>query len=78
MNLITWGIKKINTVELKPAVLYLHPWEIDAAQPKIKAGAITRFRHYSKLDQVEDKVKKILIEFEFGTVSDVIYKNFSS
>ncbi len=78
LGLITWGIKRINTVELKPAVLYVHPWEIDAGQPKIKVGKITRFRHYAKLDQVENKIKKILSEFEFGTVSDVIYKNFSS
>ncbi len=78
LSLITRGIKRINTIESKPAVLYVHPWEIDAEQPKISVRKITRFRHYAKLDQVENKIKKILSEFEFGTAVDLINKNLCS
>ena len=78
LSLVNWGIKRINNIEKKPAVLYLHPWEIDAEQPELKVGKITRFRHYSKLDKVENKIKKILSAFEFGTASDLISRTLSS
>jgi polysaccharide deacetylase family protein (PEP-CTERM system associated) len=44
-----WGIKHLNHTEAQPAVVYLHPWEIDPSQPRIRAGRLSRFRHYCNL-----------------------------
>lgn len=53
------------------AVVYMHPWEIDAAQPRIEVDAKTRLRHYGNLPLVAGKLKRLLSDFEFGAVSEV-------
>jgi len=66
------GIKRINTKEHQPAVLYFHPWEIDPGQPRIKAGYRSRFRHYLNLHSTEEKVRSLLAELRFGTMRQVL------
>ena len=67
-----WGIGRINSHERQPAIFYLHPWEIDPAQPRLEAGAISRFRHYRNLDKTEGRLKRLLSDFRFGRLTDVI------
>ena len=63
------ALKKINNQENKPFIFYLHPWEIDFAQPKMKhARALSRFRHYNNLDKTENRFVRLLEEFEFGPI----------
>ena len=66
------GIRRLNEQEHRPAIFYLHPWELDPAQPRLNAGALSRFRHYSNLDQTEPRLRRLLSEFQFGTISDVL------
>jgi polysaccharide deacetylase family protein (PEP-CTERM system associated) len=40
-----WGISRVNRLENRPAIFYLHPWEIDPDQPRLRAGLLSRFRH---------------------------------
>ncbi|MBI1425236.1 MAG: DUF3473 domain-containing protein [Gammaproteobacteria bacterium] len=58
--------------EHKPIVFYLHPWEIDHAQPRVKASALSTFRHYNNLDKCEGRLEKLLQDFSFTTMSDVL------
>ncbi|GFO53862.1 hypothetical protein GMSM_08690 [Geomonas sp. Red276] len=51
------GISRINTVEGKPVVLYVHPWEIDPDQPRITARFKSRLRHYFNLTKTEAKLR---------------------
>ena len=63
------ALKKINNQEKKPFIFYLHPWEIDFVQPKMKhARALSRFRHYNNLDKTENRFVRLLEEFEFGPI----------
>ncbi len=40
---------------------YLHPWEIDPGQPRIKDAPLkSRFRHYVNLSKCEPKLKRLL------------------
>jgi len=40
---------------------YLHPWEIDPEQPRIKDASLkSRFRHYVGLSRCESKLKRLL------------------
>jgi len=56
-----------------PALFYLHPWELDANQPRVaKLSLSQKFRHYRNLDQTEEKLKRLLTDFEFTTVSEVL------
>lgn len=73
-GIISMGIKRINNMESQPAVVYMHPWEIDCEQPRFRVKKLTAVRHYAKLNTVENKIKKILSEFKFGSVSELINK----
>lgn len=67
-----FGIRRVNTVEQRPVVFYLHPWEIDPAQPRIDAPAVSRFRHYYNLGATESRLKRLLSEFRFGPAIDLL------
>lgn len=56
----------------QPAVVYLHPWEFDPAQPRIPgAPLLSRFRHYVNLGKTESRLRTLLNEFEFAPMCDV-------
>ena len=65
-----WGLGAINRRELRPFVFYLHPWEIDPAQPRVSASLLSRFRHYTNLGKCEERLRRLLGEFQFGTARD--------
>jgi polysaccharide deacetylase family protein (PEP-CTERM system associated) len=67
-----WGIARLNAVEQRPAVFYIHPWEIDPDQPRLGAGWLGRFRHYRNLDKTESRLRALLSEFRFGTVDSLL------
>jgi polysaccharide deacetylase family protein (PEP-CTERM system associated) len=66
------GIDTLNTVEGKPAIFYLHPWELDPDQPRLNGSAVSRFRHYYNLAGTEGRLRRLLREFRFGTVAEVL------
>ena len=67
-----WGIRYLNRREGQPAVVYLHPWEVDPAQPRLPAGPLSRFRHYTNLHRMEERFVRLLQDFSFGTMSEVL------
>ena len=67
-----WGLQRINRVEGRPFVFYLHPWELDPGQPRvIGANPKSRFRHYLNLHKTEGRFRRILGEFSFAPVREV-------
>ena len=57
----------------KPGVFYLHPWEVDTGQPRIKeASALSKFRHYNHLGACEKRLQQLLNDFRFGTMSNLM------
>lgn len=72
MSVTEWAIRRLNEVERERAVVYLHPWEIDPAQPRIKAAFFSRFRHYTNLEKTEGRVRKILGEFQFEPMREIL------
>jgi polysaccharide deacetylase family protein (PEP-CTERM system associated) len=67
-----WGIRRINTREQRPAIFYMHPWEIDPEQPRLAATLLSRFRHYRNLDQTEHRLRQLLSDFRFGTMRGLL------
>lgn len=67
-----WGIARVNQVERRPAVFYLHPWEIDPDQPRLKAGHVSMFRHYRNLEDTENRLRRLLTDFRFDTVDSLV------
>jgi polysaccharide deacetylase family protein (PEP-CTERM system associated) len=67
-----WGIARINRIERRPAIFYLHPWEIDPKQPRLPAGALGRFRHYRNLNKTEARMRRLLEDFQFAPLRAVL------
>lgn len=65
------GLKRINAAG-RPFAFYLHPWEIDPGQPRVKVGAVSRFRHYTNLARCEGRLRRLLGEFTFRPMIEVL------
>jgi polysaccharide deacetylase family protein (PEP-CTERM system associated) len=70
--LIRAGLKQINEQQRRPFTFYLHPWEVDPEQPRVKVGAVSRFRHYTNLNRCEPRLRELLGDFKFSTMRDVL------
>jgi len=67
-----WAISRVNITDRKPAIFYVHPWEIDAAQPRVPGvGLKTRFRHYINLHRTESRLVQLLADFRWDTIRNV-------
>ncbi len=65
-------MRKVNETG-RPTVFYLHPWELDPDQPRVKKLPLSkRIRHYRNLDQTEKRFVKLLNDFEFTTIREVL------
>ena len=58
--------------EGKPAALYLHPWELDPEQPRARAPAFARFRHYVNLGRTLPRLEALLARFRFASLERVL------
>jgi polysaccharide deacetylase family protein (PEP-CTERM system associated) len=67
-----WAIRRVNDHERMPAVVYLHPWEVDPAQPRINANRVSRFRHYTNLDRTEPRLERLVSDFKFAPLGRVL------
>ena len=65
------GLRQVNSRQ-QPFIFYLHPWEIDPDQPKVEAGWFSRFRHYNNLEKCEPRLQRLMQDFQFGTVWQVL------
>lgn len=66
-------LRRINRSADQPFVFYLHPWEHDTGQPRLKAGSrLSRFRHYVNLSGTQRKLEALLGTFRFGRLCDVV------
>lgn len=67
------ALRHIIELERKPAVLYIHPWELDPDQPRLRGGAwVSRFRQYVHLDQAEGKLRNLLVRWRFAPIRDLL------
>jgi hypothetical protein len=55
-----------------PAVLYLHPWEIDPGQPRLRVRGLGRLTHYTNLARTEGRLRRLLRRFRFAPMEDVL------
>lgn len=63
------GLRRINRAG-RPFTTYLHPWEFDPGQPRIRAGRLRSFRHYVNLRRTESRLVRLMRDFSFGTISE--------
>jgi polysaccharide deacetylase family protein (PEP-CTERM system associated) len=66
------AIRRLNRKEDQPAMVYLHPWEIDPDQPRLAACWRSRFRQYQNLQTTEKKLSRLLEDFSWAPMSKVL------
>jgi polysaccharide deacetylase family protein (PEP-CTERM system associated) len=65
-------VRRINEQDSKPCVFYFHPWELDPEQPRPDNLSLkTRFRHYLNLERMEDRLERLLGDFQWDRVDRV-------
>ena len=53
-----------------PGVFYLHPWEVDPDQPRLRVSLSARLRHYTGLRRTIPRLQRLLGEFRFTAIAD--------
>jgi len=67
------SFRRINNRQNRPFMFYIHPWEIDPDQMRMDfVSRSTRFRHYTNLKSTHSKLCRLLSDFPFTTMGNVI------
>jgi len=75
-NIIKNEVSKLNKMNT-PAIAYIHSWEMDIDHPKIRLPWAKGFAHYINLKECEEKFNKLIIDFEFVTIKELIKNNLT-
>ena len=66
------GVKRILRSGM-PYVFYIHPWEIDPGQPRVRGLKRShRFRHYVNLGRAEKRFDALLRDFTWTTMRELL------
>jgi hypothetical protein len=77
-----WGLRKAEPAAVleaiaannrrgDPAVLTVHPWEIDPAPPHVRLPAPLAFAHYYRLSGFRARLREMLAGAEFGPLCEL-------
>lgn len=65
------AIRRINR-EGAPAIVYLHPWELDPEEPPVPGvSALSHFRHRVNINKTEGRLHALLRELRFAPLREV-------
>ena len=71
-NIFRAGVKRILNKK-QPYVFYIHPWEIDGAQPRVQGISKQHtFRHYLNLKKCDKRWSRLLGDFKWMTVAELL------
>src|SRR5690606_19579298 len=66
-----YKLRQIN--KIMNGIFYIHPWELDPGHPYLpRLPARIRLPHYFNLKSTERKIRKLLNDFEFVPLRDII------
>jgi polysaccharide deacetylase family protein (PEP-CTERM system associated) len=68
-NMIRSFIQKLNN-QGQPALIYIHPRELDHDNPRIKLPLVKKFVLDARLERTEKRLVRLLDDFNFTTVSN--------
>ncbi len=65
-------LARVHAADRQPGVFYFHPWELDPDQPRVAGASLrSRFRHYTNLRTMEQRVDRLLTDFAWGRMDEV-------
>jgi polysaccharide deacetylase family protein (PEP-CTERM system associated) len=71
LAVLTTAFRRMNDAG-QPAVLYLHPWEIDPDQPRVPVRGLGRLTHYTNLAGTLERLRALLTRFPFARMDEVL------
>lgn len=67
-----WAMRRVNVRDKQACIFYFHPWEIDPEQPRVTDLSLkSRFRHYTNLRHMQEKLRTVLREFAWDRMDRV-------
>ena len=67
--LTRYGLRQSIAKRRTPPLFYIHPWELDPDQPRVKLGPVAGVRHYLGLAGTEGKLKRLLQDADFISIA---------
>ena len=64
------ALRQVN--KKRAGMVYVHPWELDINQPRMKVSPLIWLSHYLNLNSTEKKLGKLLDRFAFVPLGDLI------
>ena len=64
------GIKTVN--KKRPAIFYIHPWEVYSETPRLKLPLFSRFVTYWRINPNLSKLEKLLKQFKFTSINKIL------
>ncbi len=55
-----------------PGTFYVHPWELDPTQPRLRVPWHAALRHYTGLHRTEPRLRRLLRDFRFTAIEDTV------
>ncbi len=67
-----WMLQQVNKQDEQSAIFYFHPWEIDPGQPRVAGIDLkTRFRHYVNIGRTEQRLARLLDDFQWDRMDNI-------
>lgn len=71
-RLTKWGILSFNHYK-GPAIVYLHPWELDEDKPRLRLPLKWKIIYEYNVISMRNKVEQLFNDFQFATISEVVF-----
>lgn len=73
-KVLAWGIRRVHQLGC-PAVIYIHPWELDPDHPVLDLPKRIGLTHYIKLSSTLPKLRQLLTDFCFAPMG-LVYREY--
>jgi polysaccharide deacetylase family protein (PEP-CTERM system associated) len=64
--------------ERRPMNFYIHPWELDPGHPRVPFHWRAHLTHYVNLRSTERKLSRLMDEFEFGPLGEILERELGA
>jgi polysaccharide deacetylase family protein (PEP-CTERM system associated) len=62
------GLRSNSPDRVIPPLFYIHPWELDPEQPRLKTPWMRSFRHYLNLAGTKERLERLLTDIKFTSI----------
>lgn len=72
-RIVKYFLNQVN--KERNGLIYIHPWEVDTNQPKLKVAPHIKLSHYYNLHSTMDKFSFLIKNFDFVPLGEIIRNN---